>query len=389
MNNLAELKNFGIAHAIAQGIKMADYRAVCGRIVSDADGEPGSWAAEWSREARRFEQDDLLLDATKRYSLARFPFPDGDARRVAQEKCIDTCDRWATDIAGLTAMEVEFAGGRLRCWACGLSAARPRPLLIVMGGIVTAKEQWVPLLPLLKRLGLAAVVTEMPGVGENTAAYRAESWQMLPAILDAVGDRADALRTCAMALSFSGHLALRFGARDHRLSGIVTAGAPVSGFFTDRDWQRRLPTTTTDTLSHLTGITAQRLPAELARWALTDDELSAVSIPVYYVCSRRDEIIPPSEAALLASRIRDLHLLSYDEGHAAPRYAAETRTWVLGSVLSMSRTRAPVRAMLAGAGAALRVRRRLTAMISAAGPLHDRVSPGPGGAVHQGRTESR
>lgn len=351
-NDVAELKGFGLAHAHAQNISPKAYWQVCERITDDA-----AWVAEWTAEAERLAAAGSLIAAAGRYNLARFPFPDSAARREAAARCVAACDQWAAS-ERLTPLEVDFADGRVRGWTIGLSDGPARPLLIVLGGIVTAKEQWVPLLLQLDRLGLAGVVTEMPGVGENTVTYTHDSALMLSAILDAIGPRADT--AYAMALSFSGHLALRAAARDHRIKGIVTVGAPVRDFFS-LAWLAALPVTTAATLEHLTGGPAEKLSAP--GWALSDDELAAVTGPVYYVSSRRDEVIPATEAECLTA-LPGLRLLSYDEEHAAPRYAAETRAWVLLSVLRMTGTRPALRLALTVAWSALRQRRRLLEVIA-------------------------
>src|SRR6185369_11819876 len=115
--------------------------------------------------------------------------------------------------------------------------------------------------------------------GENTLTYGPDSSRMLSALLDAVADRADVTHTYPIAMSFSGHLALRCAMTDARIRGIVTVGAPTSRFFTDAGWQRGLPRVTTDTLAHLAHTDPQDIPGGLARWALTGDDLAALDIP--------------------------------------------------------------------------------------------------------------
>jgi len=199
----------------------------------------------------------------------------------------------------------------------------------VLGGIVSTKEQWAPVLLAARRLGLAGVVTEMPGTGENTVLYGAESWRMLPTLLDAVTDRADVSRTYAMALSFSGHLAIRAALDDSRIRGIVTAGAPVSEFFTDSAWWPGVPRVTKDTLAHMAGVTLDVLATELPSLALTDARLAGLGVPVRYVVSEHDEIIPPAEARRLPERIRDLGVLVHDDVHGSPAHTAESQAWCL------------------------------------------------------------
>lgn len=187
-----------------------------------------------------------------------------------------------------------------------------------MGGIISVKEQWAPTLRLANRLGLAAVVSEMPGVGENTMRYDTDSWRMITAILDAVADRADAANTTALALSFSGHLALRCALSDRRIRGVITAGAPVGAFFTDGEWLRHVPRVTVDTLAHLAHTPSEELGGFLPGLALIEDQLKALDIPVYYLASRRDEVIPPEDLAMVRRNVRDLHVMDNDDVHGSP-----------------------------------------------------------------------
>jgi pimeloyl-ACP methyl ester carboxylesterase len=344
VNDLTELTEYAAVHA--RGQRIADYRRVLGRIDSDDGDAPGSWVGEWCRIGDRLERLGRDLDATRYYTMARFPFVDGPARAQALDRCTRAFDRWRRSQGGIEPLEVELKSGRVRCWTAGLSDGGRRPLLIVMGGIVTIKEQWAPILARLHRLGMAGLVTEMPGTGENTTTYDADSWQMLPGLLDAVADRADVDQTHAIALSFSGHMALRCAVDDPRLRSIITVGAPVARFFTDLAWQRRLPRITRDTLAHLTGLPPDGVAGGLREWALTKEQLAALEIPVYYVASLRDEITPAGDVQLLRDHVRRLDLVAHDDVHASPRYAAETQLWTVASLLRARGVRNPQSALI-------------------------------------------
>ncbi|MEU5401329.1 alpha/beta hydrolase [Streptomyces sp. NPDC005963] len=354
MNDLAELKRFVVAHTRSQGLPPEHYDPLLSRIRHDGDGTPGSWVSEWSAEAERLAASGRLLEASVHFNMARFPFVDGPARSTALERCTDSFARWAADVPALSRWDVELPQGRVRCWSTGLDSADPKPLLLMTGGIVSVKEQWAPVLLQLAALDLAGVVTEMPGVGENTLPYDAGSHGMFSAVLDAVGDRADTSRTYALALSFSGHLALRAAVHDRRIRGVVGAGTPVRDFFTDEQWQRSVPRVTTDTLAHLTGTTPDTVYPLIGDWALTSDELSALEIPVAHVTSLRDEIVPPGEAQLLREQIRRVRLLAHDDVHGAPSHFAQTRLWTLLSVLRMRGGYGPQRTALTREFARLR-----------------------------------
>lgn len=337
-NDIAELKQFISVHAANQNLDAAVLDRVLAMIHNDVDGDPDSWAVRWSHEA---EQAGDPLAASALAAIARFPFVDGPARAAAAKTGIEAFTRWAgqTPLRDLT---VESGEGSARVWTAGLSTVDSRPLVLLLGGIVATKEQYAPVLLQLDQLGLAGVVAELPGVGENTWRYDRDSWRFFPAVLDALADRAQVDRTYLVALSFSGHLALRAAAHDPRIRGVVTAGAPVRGFFGALR-EGVVPRTTRDTLAHLLGGDA----AERTRgWELSDDELSAPGIPVRYVVSARDEIVPPSEADVLRAQVEDLELLIHDDVHGSPAHVVASRTWAVLSVLRLLGGHDPVVAQL-------------------------------------------
>ncbi|KAB8169636.1 alpha/beta hydrolase [Streptomyces sp. 3MP-14] len=341
MNSVEELKQFVVVHSRAQGLPGELYEGVLTRIEHDGEG-PGSWTAEWSAAAERLAEEGNLLAACQCWNTARFPFVNGPARAEALTRCVDAYGRWSAEQANIRRIEVQLddgsAGpkGRFFCWAGGLSPTEERPLLLLMGGIVSVKEQWAPALAQAEATGMAMVAAELPGVGENTLTYTPDSWRMLPALLDALAEHGRVGQVYAAAMSFSGHLALRAALHEPRIRGVVTVGAPVSGFFTDRDWyDRSVPRVTKDTLAHLTGLGPAELLDGLGAFALRDEELAGLRIPVGYTVSLRDEIIPASDVATLRRLVPDLRLNEHDDVHGSPEHVDETRAWTVETVFGM------------------------------------------------------
>lgn len=344
MNDVTELKDFALVHAKALQLPADRYETVLDHITGDEDGAPGSWTAHWAALAGELEAAEQLLPASLCYAMARFPVVDGPARQAAYERCRSVFGRWRAGQPGIERVTATPGDGEVVAWAGGLSAAEPKPVLLVTGGIVSLKEQWAPVTLQAAALGMAIVVTELPGVGENTLPYDRESWRMLPALLDEIADRADVADTYALANSFGGHLALRWAGHDDRLRGIVTSGAPVNGFFTDADWLRGVPGITRHTLARLTGTAGgddDALHKTLADWALTPGELAALEIPVRYRASLRDEIIPAGDPAFLRQHVRDVAVNEVDDVHGAPAHVQQTVDWTFGSLLAMRQGLAP------------------------------------------------
>lgn len=336
MNDVEELKQYIGVHAEGQDLR--GYHALLDRIRHDEGGGPGSWCGEWRAEGERLERAGKLLEASRHYIMARFPYVDGAARQEAYERSLTVFERWAGE-QRIRRVDVMVEGHPVGCW---FKPAPGRPLVVVTGGFLTVKEQWAPALAAFARLGLAPLVTEMPAVGENEVPYDAKSGQFLSGLLDALGEHVDVSRTYALMMSFSGHLALQAARHDPRIRGVVTAGAPVREFFLDPAWQRGLPRVTVDTLEHLAGVP---LP-ELAERALSADDLAGIDVPLAYVWSRRDEVIPPGDLDLLRRHVRDLDVLEHDDVHGSPSHVTETKLWMGRSLLRMQGQRGPRMLML-------------------------------------------
>ncbi|MFE4971398.1 alpha/beta hydrolase [Kitasatospora sp. NPDC056651] len=361
MNDVAELKQYVGAHARAQSLPPGHYEELLGRIRTDDEGAAGSWAREWSEVGERFEKAGRYLEACRHFNMARFPYVDGPARGAALERCVNAFDLWRRETGGIERLDLDLPGGRVGCWTSGLDRRRRRPLLVFMGGIVSIKEQWAPLLTRLDRLGFAGLVTELPGVGENTLTYDADSRHLLPRLLDSVADVADVTRTYCVTLSFSGHLAIRAALEDPRIRGIMTVGAPVHDFFTDRSWQARVPRITVDTLAHLTGVPAADVGGHIRDWALSDRQLAGLPVPLAYAASARDEIIPAEDPRRLRRHVPDLRIVEYDDVHGAPHHLPEMQLWGFLSILRMKGGHYLPRTVLRSAHLAHRARRGLAA----------------------------
>uniref|UniRef100_UPI001268B766 alpha/beta fold hydrolase n=1 Tax=Nocardiopsis lucentensis TaxID=53441 RepID=UPI001268B766 len=203
------------------------------------------------------------------------------------------------------------------------------PLVVMMGGIVSLKEQWSPFLGLGRRLGCAVAVADFPGVGENGVAYSRAAAGVYTAIMDAVAADCDATRTLAVAPSFGGHLAVLCSARDTRLRHLVTVGAPLRAFFTDPDARARMPAITRAALARAAGVDADELWDRLDELALDPGEIAALRLPITYVASTRDEIIPARDWREAAALHDGLSVYAFDDVHGAPHHLRHTRLLTL------------------------------------------------------------
>ncbi|WP_052809614.1 alpha/beta fold hydrolase [Streptomonospora alba] len=343
---LAELRDFALLHARAQGISRRECRDVGAEAATESD-----WVAGWSDRARALRRRGDPLGACRRYGMARFPYVDGPERARALGECIASFDDWRCR-RGIERLEVEGAGRRFACWTAGLGGRRP--LVVVLGGIVSIKEQWAQFIPAARRLGYAVAVTEMPGVGENPLDYGPGSEDVLTAVLDACAQRMEVRTAHVVGMSFGGHLALRCALGDGRVRGLVTVGAPVRAPFEALVDRRGLPGLTARTLAHVCGAGDDRLPAILAGMALDADRLARLDLPLHYLESLRDEVIPRSDVDLVHRHVRGRRIVSCDDVHGSPANVNRTRVWMFGSLLALRGAGTRARALHALSGLPVR-----------------------------------
>lgn len=144
---LAEAKSFVLLHAKFLGID--DIEALLARITSLDGTETGSWLGVFTELAA-----DSAAPVRRRadlYGLARFPCADTAPKQAAAAEAArlvatDLVDRGAgsREVARTPHGEVPFLFR---------SAGPGTPLAIVIGGIVSLKEQWAAYLDLAPRWG--------------------------------------------------------------------------------------------------------------------------------------------------------------------------------------------------------------------------------------------
>ncbi len=59
-------------------------------------------------------------------------------------------------------------------------------------------------------------------------------------------------------------------------------------------------------------------------------------VPVRYLASLRDEVVPPDDLALLRAHVRDLVVQENDDVHGSPAHVLESRLWVVESLMRLT-----------------------------------------------------
>lgn len=345
MDDVDELKELIRLHILTQDVDRKAFRAVLDRIETDGDG-PASWVAQWESEGDRQRAAGRLIDAMQCYNFARFPVIDSRARALAHDKCLAAWRSWAAaSRAPIERLLVNGDGGQVPIHV-STAAGPDRPWLFVMGGIVSLKEQWYRTLADGRKLGFRVAVADFPGVGENPLVYRASSHRLISAVIDRLHAQGRAAPVYVAGISFAGHLAIQCALEDPRVSGIIASGSPLRQFFTDASWWPRVPGTTRRTLSHLCRKPPGELWPHLAGFAVDEAALRRLTIPICYIASRRDEIVPFAEAALLRAAAPHARVVTFDDVHGAPHHIRSIRKLIPLELLRMNRSRPAVRSAL-------------------------------------------
>ncbi|WP_045859458.1 alpha/beta fold hydrolase [Teredinibacter purpureus] len=337
MSYLAELRDLVMLHAHAQNMDIPRCSNILERVRELQSEKEGSWAYEWMSEARGLLGQGNNYDAYQYFNLARFPYPSTPLMHEAHSTCVATFKEWINNAAP----DVECCHAPYRgciipfyLYPCDKKNA---PTLLVMGGIVSLKEQWGQFLLAGKKLGMSVIVAEMPGVGENPLPYDEHSYGYLTALLDAVSAKVNVDYVHTVMMSFSGNLAIGQAPFDQRIRAITSVGAPIQAFFLDLEWWQSVPNTTKYTLAHLCRQEVDSVFSYLSRFAISEEEIANLDIPLYYVRSSRDEIIPSEEGNILKRNARNFYLKEFDDVHGSPDNMAEMQKFVPWTVLNESR----------------------------------------------------
>ncbi|MDJ0360828.1 alpha/beta fold hydrolase [Rhodococcus sp. H29-C3] len=335
MDYLDEVKNLVVLHARAQGMSARRCRSTLASITTLDDGD-GGWADAWVGAATAFAHEGKHRDAVQCLNLARFPFASTPGQKQAYKDCTVRFAAWAADVEGVEKLAARIDGTNVPVWFRGLPSDGPAPLLLVIGGIVSPKEQWADILVSARALGMAVVIVDFPGVGENSTRYTGASSMLISAVVDAVAARMMIDGVHALAMSFGGTVVLRAATTDPRIRSIVTVGAPVRYLFGAASLAGELPRTTVRTLEHLTGATGSDFESTLAQCALDDHELDRIKIPVLYIRSSRDEITPAAESQLLLDRLVCSRVVEFDDVHGSPTHMTAVRLLTIGALTRQS-----------------------------------------------------
>ena len=233
----------------------------------------------------------------------------------------------------------------------------PAPLVVLLNGSTTAKEEtllWAG--PLLDR-GLAVLCLDWPGTGE--AALELDITADCDDFTDGVLALAhadpglDETRVALLGFSLGGALAVRAGAADRRIAAVITVTAPY-------DAAQWLHWASPVVIAHLTAtVGSADAVAALEREFALPGLVEALTCPLLVIGAGADLVMPPSESLRLCAAAGENGTLIWfpDEGHglydAVDVWVDDAGRWlqgIFGTVSSADLASRPERRDDAGPG---------------------------------------
>jgi dipeptidyl aminopeptidase/acylaminoacyl peptidase len=320
----AAVEHWG-SRLIANGVDYNDFRRVTSSLDRwedwlDAWTETADGHREDAEQARAAGQDlsagEAFLRAAVAYHFAKFVWVvDAERNRATTAKAIAAMAA-AHRLLDPTAERVEtpFDGARLAA-NLRLPAGDGRPpLVILIPGLDSTKEEFFHLEDVFLRRGMATLSMDGPGQGESgfELHIRPDYEVAVAAMLDALAGRADVDldRVGAVGVSMGGYYAPRAAAFEPRIRAVAGISGP---FDMSANWDA-LPQLTRETLQHHTGAASP----EEARARAAELDLSGVAErieqPALIVTGKLDRLIPWEDTRRIADAIPGAEWVLYERG---------------------------------------------------------------------------
>ncbi len=212
-------------------------------------------------------------------------------------------------------VEAEMDGGRvvanLRRPA---GAAGPAPLVILIPGLDSTKEEFFCWESVFLARGMATLSLDGPGQGETGVHMniRPDYELAVGVILDAVAGRPglDRERVGAVGVSLGGHYVVRAAAFEPRIRAL----AGVSGPYDLAAGWDTMPALTRETVVHHTGASSEAQARERAGELNLDGVAERVSAPCLVVTGKLDRVIAWEQTKRIADAVPGAEWVLYEDG---------------------------------------------------------------------------
>ena len=324
------------ARFVANGTSYPDFQATMARITRWDD-----WCREWGRTARHYEQLAEGAEAAGRTVTAgeawrraalcwhwgKFVFTDHpEEQRAAHDRTVACFRRGAGTLSPpAEPVRVPYAGSTLAAYL-RIPPGEPGPVVIMIPGLDSVKEELQATAESMLRRGLAVIAIDGPGQGEAEYEFPIEPAyeRVVTAVADFLKGRddLDPDRLGVFGVSLGGYYAARSAAYEPRVRAAVDLAGPYRW---DQDWDA-LPSQTRTTFQARSGAASPAQARERAAALTLEDAAARITCPLLVVHGGRDRLIPAYHAERLAREAPGAELMLYPDGsHGVTNHAFESR----------------------------------------------------------------
>ena len=257
----------------------------------------------------------------------KFVFTDHlDEQRAAHERTVACFRRGAGTLSPPAELvRIPYAGTTLAAYL-RVPPGR-RPVVIMIPGLDSVKEELQATAEYLVSRGLAVVAIDGPGQGEAEYDLPIEPAyeRVTAAVVDYLRDRADIDpdRIGVFGVSLGGYYAARSAAYEPRVRATVALSGPYRW---DLDWDT-LPPQTRSTFQHRSGAASAGEARKRAGTLTLEQAAARITRPLLVAAGGRDRLVPAYHAERLAREAPGAELLLVPDGsHGLTNHAPESRS---------------------------------------------------------------
>jgi dienelactone hydrolase len=320
----AAIENWG-SRFIANGIDFNDFVRTTASI-SRWDEWLDAWTAtadvhhalavQAEQQGHHLSAGEAFVRAAVSYHFAKFVWVlDPERNRRATESAVAALYA-AHALLDPTAERIEAAldGGAVVANLRRPAGAGPDPLVVLIPGLDSTKEEFYAWEEVFLRRGMATLSLDGPGQGETGFAMdiRPDYEVAVAAALDALAGRSelDMGRIGAVGVSLGGYYAARSAAFEPRIRAV----AGVSGPYNMAAAWDAMPSLTRETIAHHTGAANEAQARERAGELNLAGVAELIRQPCLVVTGKRDRVIPWEQTKRIADDVPHSEWVLYEDG---------------------------------------------------------------------------